>query len=64
MTGCVCCGLEICAAYIDVVVRRWQGFTGRAATHQASGQSFDERADRQDHNQSGAAHGKKSICGE
>jgi DNA modification methylase len=64
MTGRVCCGLEICPAYVDVVVRRWQGFTGRAARHQASDQTFDERADRQDHNQSGAAHGKKSICGE
>jgi DNA modification methylase len=64
MTGRVCCGVELNPAYVDVVVRRWQGFTGRAALHQASGQSFDERADRHDHDQSGAAHGKKSICGE
>jgi DNA modification methylase len=64
MTGRVCFGLELNPAYVDVVVRRWQVFTGRAATHQASGQSFDERADRQDHDQSGAAHGEKSICRE
>jgi DNA modification methylase len=64
MTGRVCYGVELNPAYVDVVVRRWQGFTGRAAMHQASGQSFDERAQRQDHDQSGAAHGEKSICGE
>ncbi len=64
MTGRICYGVELDPAYIDVVVRRWQGFTGRAAMHQASGQSFDERAQRQDHDQSGAARGEKSICGE
>jgi DNA modification methylase len=64
MTGRVCYGLELNPAYVDVVVRRWQVFTGRAARHQASGQSFDERADRQDHDQSGTAHGEKSICRE
>jgi DNA modification methylase len=62
MTGRVCYGLELNPAYVDVVVRRWQLFTGRAARHQASGQSFDERAARQDHDPSGAAHGEKSIC--
>jgi DNA modification methylase len=64
MTGRVCCGVELNPAYADVVVRRWQGFTGRAALHQASGQSFDERAQRPDHDQSGAAHGEKSLCRE
>jgi DNA modification methylase len=64
MTGRFCYGLELNPAYVDVVVRRWQVFTGRAARHQASGQSFDERAGRQDHDQSGAAHGEKSICRE
>lgn len=48
LTGRVCCGLEISPAYVDVVVRRWQEFSGRPAIHQASGQSFDERADNQD----------------
>ena len=64
MTGRICYGLEISPAYVDVVVRRWQLFTGRAAKHQASGQSFDERADRQDRDQSGTAHGENSICRE
>jgi hypothetical protein len=49
-------------AYVDVDVRRWQVFTGRAARHQASGQLFDERTDRQDHDQSGAAHGEKAFA--
>jgi DNA modification methylase len=64
MAGRVCYGLELNPAYVDVVVRRWQVFTGRAARHQASGQLFDERAERQDHDQSGTAHGEKSICRE
>ena len=57
MTGRVCLGLELNPLYVDVVVRRWQHFTGRAAKHQTSGQSFDARAQRQDHDQSGAADG-------
>jgi DNA modification methylase len=57
MTGRVCCGLELDPAYVDVIVRRWQAFTGRTGRHQASGQLFDERADALDHDQSGAAHG-------
>jgi hypothetical protein len=44
MTGRVCCGLELNPAYIDVIVQRWEIFTGRRASHQPSGQSFDERA--------------------
>jgi DNA modification methylase len=55
MTGRLCCGLEISPAYVDVVLRRWQAFTGQAVIHQASGQSFDERADRQDRDRSGPA---------
>jgi hypothetical protein len=61
MTSRVCYDLELNPLYVDVIVRRWQVFTGRAAMHQASGQSFDERAGRQDHNQSGVAHGAKTI---
>jgi DNA modification methylase len=57
VTGRVCYGIEINPAYVDVVVRRWQAFTGRAARYEASGESFDERAQRQHHDQSGAAHG-------
>jgi len=64
MTGRVCYGLELNPAYVDVVVQRWQLFTGRAAKHQASGRSFDERGDSQHHDQFGGAHGETTICGE
>jgi len=57
ITGRVCYGIELNPGYVDVVVQRWQGFTGRAAIHQASGQSFDERAAAHDRDQSGSAHG-------
>jgi DNA modification methylase len=56
MSGRVCYGLELDPAYVDVIVRRWERFTGRDATHQASGQSFGERADSQDRDQSGCAN--------
>jgi DNA modification methylase len=62
MTGRICCGLELNPAYVDVVVRRWQLFTGRSARHEACGQSFDERAPTQDLDHTGAAHGEKSLC--
>ena len=57
MTGRVCYGLELNPAYVDVIVQRWQAFTGGAARNQASGQSFEKRTDRQPHDQCGAAHG-------
>jgi DNA modification methylase len=57
MTGRVCYGLELCPAYVDVVVQRWQAFTGRSAIHRASGQSFDEHAAGLGPTQSGAADG-------
>jgi DNA modification methylase len=57
MTGRLCYGIEISPAYVDVILRRWQTFTGRTAIHQASGQSFDEHADSQDRDQSGSVRG-------
>jgi DNA modification methylase len=54
MTGRTCIGIEIRPAYVDVILRRWQAFTGRTAIHQASGQSFNERAANQDLAPSGA----------
>jgi DNA modification methylase len=47
MTGRICIGLELSPVYVDVILRRWQDFTGRGAIQQASGQSFDERADNE-----------------
>ena len=40
----ICFGLEIEPRYVDVIVRRWQSFTGKSAVHPASGRSFDELA--------------------
>ena len=57
MTGRICCGLEISPSYVDVILRRWQAFTGRTAMHQASGQSFDERAGSRDPDAPGSADG-------
>src|SRR5271163_2172988 len=57
MSGRVCYGLELDPGYVDVVVRRWQRFTGRDAIHQASGQSFDERAGSQERDRGGSDHG-------
>jgi DNA modification methylase len=62
MTGRMCYGLELDPAYVDVVVRRWQLFTERSARHDASGQLFGERAQTENPDHSGAAHGEKSLC--
>jgi DNA modification methylase len=64
MTGRVCYGIELNPVFVDVAVRRWQQFTGRAARHQTSGQSFDEHAARQNQTEPGASHGETSLCGE
>ena len=34
--------MELSPAYCDVIVRRWQDFTGQQATLKATGQTFDE----------------------
>jgi DNA modification methylase len=42
--GRLCLGLELDPAYVDVIVERWQGFTGKAATLDGDGRSFAELA--------------------
>jgi len=42
MNDRVCYGLEIERKYVDLIVRRWQDFTGRAATLEGDGRSFDD----------------------
>ena len=37
-----CYGMELDPKYCDVIVRRWQDFTGQQATLEATGQTFDE----------------------
>lgn len=39
-----CFGIELNPAYVDVIVKRWQHFTGKAATLQGDGRSFDDIA--------------------
>ena len=39
-SGRVCYGLELSPAYVDVIVTRWQAFTGGQATLDRDGRSF------------------------
>jgi DNA modification methylase len=41
-TGRRCYGIEIDPIYVDLVVRRWQSFTGESARHAATGRSFND----------------------
>ena len=43
-TGRQCRGLELDPLYVDVIVRRWQAYTGSAARHAVTGAAFDEAA--------------------
>ena len=42
--GRACLGLELDPAYVDVIVERWQGFTGDVATLEGDGRSFADVA--------------------
>ena len=44
-TGRVCYGVELDAKYIDVIVRRWQQYTGKQAILDGDGRTFDEVAE-------------------
>lgn len=41
MTGRICYGVEIEPRYVDVVVQRWQKFTGKHATLDGDGRTFE-----------------------
>lgn len=43
-TGRVCFTMELQPKYCDVIVKRWQDFTGQKAIHEATGKTFDELA--------------------
>lgn len=47
MTGRRCFAIEIDPIYVDVAVRRWQDFTGKTATLEATGETLADRADAQ-----------------
>jgi DNA modification methylase len=44
MTGRACIAIELSPAYVDVGVKRWQDFTGEAATLDGDGRTFDQIA--------------------
>jgi len=44
ITGRVVCAIELAPAYVDVAVKRWQDFTGKRATLDGDGRSFDDVA--------------------
>ena len=44
-TGRICRMMELSPHYCDVIVRRWQDFTGQQATLEADGRTFDEVRD-------------------
>jgi site-specific DNA-methyltransferase (adenine-specific) len=41
LTERVCCGLELDPKYADVVVQRWQQLSGKEATLEGDGRTFD-----------------------
>jgi DNA modification methylase len=47
VTGRACYGLELDPKYVDVVIQRWQGLSGKKATLEGDGRTFDAiRKDR------------------
>src|SRR5271170_4534586 len=42
LTGRVCCAIDIDPRYVDVAVIRWQEFTGKKATLEATGRTFNQ----------------------
>ena len=44
LTERTCYGLELDPKYVDVIVQRWQGLSGKRATLEADGRTFEETA--------------------
>jgi DNA modification methylase len=42
LTERVCCGIELDPKYVDVIVQRWEQLSGRKATLDANGRTFEE----------------------
>lgn len=65
MEGRTCLGLEIEPQYVDVIVERWQNFTGKQARLEGNGRTFDatrdaRRSRRDEHLTKGARNAGKS----
>ncbi|MEQ8229328.1 MAG: DNA methyltransferase [Rhodospirillales bacterium] len=44
-TGRICAGMELDPLYVDVIIRRWETFTGGEARHAETGMTFREMDD-------------------
>ena len=44
VTERVCCGMELDPKYVDVIVQRWETISGKKATLEGDGRSFEEVA--------------------
>ena len=44
-TGRRCLAIELSPIYADVAVQRWQNFTGKTATLQGTGKTFEDMAE-------------------
>jgi len=42
LTGRACYGLEVDPKYCDVIIQRWQDFSGRSATLESDGRTFEQ----------------------
>jgi DNA modification methylase len=40
--GRIACGTELSPMYVDMIVKRWQEFTGKIAVHADTGEPFAE----------------------
>src|SRR5712671_5758662 len=45
ITERACCGMELDPKYVDVIVQRWQQLSGKKATLEGDGRTFEEIAD-------------------
>ena len=52
--------MELDPKYVDVIVKRWQAFTGQQATHEATGLPFDEMAASQIKGKRNCTDGKET----
>lgn len=43
--GRICYGMELNPAYVDVIVQRWQAFTGQQPTLESNGKTYEEMKD-------------------
>ena len=53
-TGRICYGIELDPRNVDVIVRRWQSFTGQTAVQEATGRTFNE-IEQEQHGQTNRA---------